>query len=339
MTISASTANPAPSELGPADFKRILEEVRPKIRDYGWLWKPLRVCAQLHPRLRRRLYDRLYRFLAQRGDPERPYFIGTTSWGVSFLGDYRDRYAIQSAVWPNHDELVVNSLRRAADAAASGAYVDVGTNMGVVATSMAQHLKGRGTVLAFEPLPATVVRAAATFALNSVENIRFFPMALGSEEGEISFFEAVGCSEGASAHPTDFGNAITWQETRVLSRTLDNLVEEGVIPKTGLLKLDVEGHEYEAVRGAKKLIARDHPTVIFEYFPKVAQGAGWVPTQLTSILSEVAPYRFEVVGDGEQTSSFPPPADSQEIVNIRCVPETASERRIASSTNKVGAEL
>jgi hypothetical protein len=43
-------------------------------------------------------------------------------------------------------------------------------------------------------------------------------------------------------------------------RIIDNLNIENV----GYIKMDIEGHEYEALMGLKNILIRDHPTLLIE---------------------------------------------------------------------------
>ena len=52
---------------------------------------------------------------------------------------------------------------------------------------------------------------------------------------------------------------------QVACHRLDTLMDQGVIPKTRLMKVDVEGVELDVLRGAEQLISRDRPAVPFEY--------------------------------------------------------------------------
>lgn len=304
--------------LRAGDFQACLDAFMPRVRNYDWAWKILRARAAVHtdgPHLiPRRIFSVLKRFM----DPKRPYFIGTTAAGVRFLGDYRDRYAVNCAVWPDYDGPMIRFMGDAISRT-GGDYADVGTNLGIVSASMAKALRGKANVLAFEPVPDTAGRAAATYALNGLTNITLFQLALGDTDGEIPFFESVGASEGSSANRTDFGDDIRWRETRLMCRRLDGLVADGQIAGAiGLLKVDVEGHELKAIQGATDLIRRDGPDVIFEYYPKIAHDAGWAPADIAAVLKQYGNYQFETIHDDLSSTPFPPPAGGQEIVNVFC---------------------
>jgi FkbM family methyltransferase len=300
--------------LGPDDFTRSLNTLRPLIGNYGWMLRLLSARARAtggwFPR-------RLHQIVRRFGNPRRPYFIGTTGDGLKFLGDYRDTYSVICEVCPGYDDDVIDfvegQMRRT-----EGAYLDVGTNLGLVASAVARRLQGSHEVLAFEPMPDTARRAAATFALNGVTNLRLFQAAVGDEDGDITFYDAPGHSEAASANPTQQRWEIAWRETKVPCRRLDTLAQEGHIGAVGLMKLDVEGHESKAVRGAQALIRRDRPTVIYEYHPDIARSMGFGPGDVAALVQQTGAFRVTVLGAGPD--SFPPSPESMEVVNICCEP-------------------
>jgi len=56
---------------------------------------------------------------------------------------------------------------------------------------------------------------------------------------------------------------------KVAMRALDNLV----LPPTGFIKLDVEGHELAVLKGGKSLIIRDRPILLVELEERFGDGS------------------------------------------------------------------
>jgi FkbM family methyltransferase len=311
-------------KMGPAEFAKCLTTVRGQEGNYKWMLDLLRtraIRAQWFP-------NKLYAVLRRLARKSRPYFIAKTNKGVAFVGDIQDRWSVTSAIMPDFELDLQDFLCREA-LASPGAYLDIGTNLGIVAATVAIHLADRDPTFAFEPIQQTALRAGATFALNGLTNISLFDLAIGDNDGEIVFFDAPGRSEGASAVATDFGAGSGWSgwsETKVQCRTLDSMMDEGLLPpEIGLIKLDVEGNELKAIRGARKLLARCRPTVLYEYYPQIARAAGWQVGDAADILSQAADYRFQVRQKDSELAAFPPPADSEDIVDIYCAAPKAQE--------------
>ncbi len=61
----------------------------------------------------------------------------------------------------------------------------------------------------------------------------------------------------------------------VTSISLDDFIAKRNIDKVAVIKIDIEGGEFDAIRGAEKLINRDHPLLLVEFNSILADHAGW----------------------------------------------------------------
>lgn len=123
-----------------------------------------------------------------------------------------------------------------------------------------------GTVWAFEPNRASYRCAQITADLNGLQNVTLTHAALSDAPGEASL--ATGDPHGVA-----FGGG-----SRLFSGPPDGRRHETVplvtvdeaIPSDrhiGVLELDVEGHEQQALAGAMRTIERCHPLLILEDLP------------------------------------------------------------------------
>lgn len=292
------------------DFQRIWDELRPQVGNYEWMWRILRVRGKkTGGYLPQKLHHTLCRFA------RKPYFVGTMSDGVRYCGRVSDAYAAICAIFAHSEDALTDFLKEQI-IKRNGDYLDIGTNIGVVASTVAKSLPAGRSVLAFEPLPETARCAAATFALNGLTNLRLFCGAVGDQDSELAFYTRPGHSEAATLAPR--ADITDWQEHRVPVRTLDRLHQDGIITQAAFLKFDVEGHEPQALAGASGLIRAQHPGVLYEFHPHIAPKLGWTAEQVASQIQSYAAYRFHTLrGDGVR-DAFPPPAT--ELVNIWAEP-------------------
>ncbi len=293
------------------DFARAWQELSPQVGNYEWLWRILRVrTKQTGKFLPQKLHRTLCRFA------HKPYFIGTTPDGIKYLGKVSDSYAAICATFAHTEDNLTRFLVEQIGQR-EGDYLDIGTNIGIVAATVAQQLPISRNVTAFEPMPETAKCAAATFALNGVENVRLFCGAVGDTDSELAFYTRPGYSEAASL--TKREGIDDWQEITVPVRKLDTLHSEGIIVKTAFMKFDVEGYEPQAISGAKNVIAAQNPGILYEFHPHIAPKLGWTAEQVAVQLSGYAPYTFHTLkGDGS-FGEFPPPASA--VVNIYAEPK------------------
>ena len=172
-----------------------LQLLKPQIGNYNWMWNILRLYARKQNNFPCKFYERLKRL----GNPNKPYFIGETGSGIRFLGDYRDFPSVSHAIWPDWNNNLSRFMQEHINPD-KGVYLDLGTNLGVVAATMARYLEGKQQVVSFEPVLETALRAASTFALNKLTNISLYQIAIGDKQEEITFFAAPGNSAIATAN-------------------------------------------------------------------------------------------------------------------------------------------
>ena len=193
----------------------------------------------------------MHRFTATGGRTE----VAQLPWGLPLEVRMSDAVGFSIAAGGVFDPCVTEALHRLIDP--GDVVADVGANVGYL-TSLAAIRAGReGEVLAFEPHPTVyelLERNAARWRdSGAVENVELRRVALSDREGEgtllagPSFEGNMGLSALASGEaPTEGSNAITVPLAR-----LDESVHA---ERLGLLKIDVEGHEPDVLRGAERLL-------------------------------------------------------------------------------------
>lgn len=304
----------APAILLPLDCVRVLDEVRTKSCEYEHLWKGYRAgnsFAELMDDIRRNV------------DPDRPYFIREMPNGVRFAGDARDFPSVLHALYPHcNDTLIGGLIGEIGDR--DGDVLDIGANIGIVAANLARHL-GRGRRLhAFEPAAETMKLAAATLALNRLDNFTLTCVAVSDRDGVTTFQSAPGNSAIASVNRHDFPFLNKWVEVSVPSRRIDTLVAERGCRQLSLIKIDVEGHEMSVLRSAAVTIRELRPTIVYEYTPAAASSHGWTAEDSVRLLQGVVPFNFEAlvepslerIEETGQIVPFPLPEGIQNQVNV-----------------------
>lgn len=132
-------------------------------------------------------------------------------------------------------------------------FFDVGANIGVYSVFLGSQPEV-SQVLAFEPMPELALEAQKNADLNGLsEKIQIIPRALSATEGEATFNQLdtySGAGGLASTYP--FEEAKVKHRLQVQLDTLDNYLQ--VATGAVCLKVDVEGHEYEALAGGTKLL-------------------------------------------------------------------------------------
>lgn len=145
---------------------------------------------------------------------------------------------------------------------------DVGANVGdysALALSLGNRTGVR--VFAFEPASHNIEALHRRF--ESEPRLRIIPMALSSDSGEQNFY--VNTDPAHRGHDSLYDmKKIGYDEhtitTRVTCTTLDVFCETEQISDIDFLKMDVEGHEYGVLMGAKRMLERGSiPRIQFEF--------------------------------------------------------------------------
>lgn len=138
--------------------------------------------------------------------------------------------------------------------------IDVGANVGHYSHRFSQVVGASGRVLAFEPVPQTfqlLVENIAAFGLRNVTPLNL----AASDSTRIQHFVVP-----MTAGKRNFYQAHTVEEAMPNSVALVSICVDALeLPhRVALVKIDAEGHEGAVLRGMRKLLERDRPTLIVE---------------------------------------------------------------------------
>jgi FkbM family methyltransferase len=185
---------------------------------------------------------------------------GVTPYGSTFLLDplsYIDGIVLTDGFYESE---VLDALRAATS---TGTVVwDIGANFGLHAMTLARLVPG-ATIVAFEPNPSEHARLLRHRAWNAPAALTS-SVALSSSNGMLPLhLGPAGNSGMTTLSPWSQGG----YSGTVLVATArgDDLVAAGVVPAPQVIKLDVEGHEAEVLRGLSAVLRRPECSlVVFE---------------------------------------------------------------------------
>jgi FkbM family methyltransferase len=196
-------------------------------------------------------------------------------------------------------------------------FVDIGANIGWFALHAAQWVEDAGRVIAFEPRGDLYERLSLSAKINGFEGrIETHNVALGAEPG----VAALGCDTSAR---NNLGG--TWlltnpeirerfeavgavvQETPVA--TLDQLIAGRAVD---FIKIDIEGAEPLAMRGAMRTLRSSRPTILSEVnylvLPEVSGVSG---LEYMAMMADLGYEAHRIEGDevGERVAPETPPPE------------------------------
>jgi FkbM family methyltransferase len=142
---------------------------------------------------------------------------------------------------------------------------DVGAHIGSYSLVLGRKIQN-SVIYSFEPNPETYARLAKNLTLMKAGgNIIPKNIALGSDIGRCKLY--ISSSSGMSSLHEEHAKADGLVVTSTVSvdcYTIDYLVDEGFIKAPDVIKIDVEGHEYEVIKGAQNTIASNSPQIFLE---------------------------------------------------------------------------
>jgi FkbM family methyltransferase len=160
--------------------------------------------------------------------------------------------------------------------------IDVGAHVGLHTLRLSREVGKTGRVIAVEPSPANASLLRKHLAWNGCENVLVVEAAVGECSGEIDF--------AFRPDPTDpggFANSIAYDiggdKARIRVTTIDEICF-GLTPN--VIKIDVEGAELLAIRGARDVLSRSSPALFVAIHPEAMRALGTSPVGLLEVLRE-----------------------------------------------------
>lgn len=221
-------------------------------------------------------------------------------------GAYRVRFfpsSISSFAWVYPDHVNEEEAFVARTLNPGETYVDVGANIGLLALRAASVVGASGHVVAVEAHPRTASFLRENVALNGFGNVVVESCAVGDMRGTVWF----------SDRHSDDQNAVDLvrKGLEVPLIPLDQLLPASRVPRVHLLKIDVEGFELQALRGATDLLRRTDRILIESNAHHCAR-YGYHASDVYDLL-RAAGFRLRTL---EDAAEIPADFDPQATVNL-----------------------
>lgn len=156
---------------------------------------------------------------------------------------------------------------------------DVGALFGFFSLAFTLTDTGR-RALAFEPNPDSRKKLKQCLSLNPNANVEVFDFAIGLPGEVVTFqrgFHFIAAA-GLEVQPTS-------NLAQIETASIDQLIERKFDPPD-MIKIDVEGHEFEVLQGARKLLLSHKPLLSLEVHPGALSHKGISPLAIAQYLEE-----------------------------------------------------
>jgi FkbM family methyltransferase len=171
--------------------------------------------------------------------------------------------------------------------------LDVGANLGLYTVFLSRLVGPTGQVVAFEPDPSLFALLQRNCALNGCTNITAHNLALGSHRDRVLLHRMI-LNSGDNTLAGSAGRHFR-QPMPIEVVAADELLLD---LNPDLIKIDVQGWEFEVLRGMERLLSTNpRATVYFELWPGGLQRAGSSPDELEAWL-RARDYRLELASTG-----------------------------------------
>lgn len=173
--------------------------------------------------------------------------------------------------------------------------VDVGGNIGLYSLKMAQKAP-YGTTYSFDPLPLYTHIISINAFLNGIENIRINQIALSDKIGPVDFSVS---EDGAYSSFLSTGRKKVIKKTKLETSTLDHYFYEKNI-KIDFLKIDVEGAEFNVLKGGEKLLGDSQlkpKYIIVELNEENQHTYGIKPIDIINFLEKLSYDCYSIMGN------------------------------------------
>ena len=142
-------------------------------------------------------------------------------------------------------------------------FYDLGANIGLFTLMAARIVAESGKVFSFEPDPENAARLRRNIAYNQFSNVTVIEAGIWSSSGKFKFVDG-----GSSSPDRAWGTFVPEDKQRagtlIPCVSLDEFHQTTAAPPPDAIKCDVEGAEFEALRGATKMLQSHRPWIVCE---------------------------------------------------------------------------
>jgi FkbM family methyltransferase len=181
---------------------------------------------------------------------------------------------------------------------------DIGANLGIYTLLAAGPVGASGTVHAFEPVPDLLSYLEESVRRSGAGNVVVNPLAVGDCSEPVPMYLAL--KKKHSGWHSLAPSADRPRQIQVQGITLDDYVEARGLDRVDLIKIDIEGGELPAFRGASRLLSRpDAPILQAELCDSHCAHFGYTSRDAKEYLAALGYAGYRAGGDGKWRTVSP----------------------------------
>jgi len=179
---------------------------------------------------------------------------------------------------------------------------DVGANIGDTTLHFAKIIGDNAKVHSFEPDPINHNSIQKNISLNNFKNIILNKIGLGNVKGSFKIHTLDQKNKGMNRIVSDSEDVKNSREIQVT--TINEYVKENNIQKLDLIKIDVEGYEFNVLKGSVEVLNRFHPKLFIELDDENLKAQGSSAKKLVMFLLDIGYDIFQAETDEKITSEI-----------------------------------
>ena len=225
----------------------------------------------------------------------------STSEGFDLWIDPNDeilsRSIVYDKIWePETTKLIKNIIHE------GNIGIDLGANIGYFTILMANLVGTSGKIISFEPEPHNFEILQKNIQQNHLENVIPEQSAVGDTDGKIKLYLSNTNSGWHKVFPTQFIDyEVSEKNIDVNICSLDKVFFE---KKIDFIKMDVEGYEWNAIKGGKHILEENQDVkLIFEFFPMALRANGVKPDSVLNYLLNIG-FHIYVIDENMRLLDF-----------------------------------
>lgn len=201
---------------------------------------------------------------------------------IYFLGDYEK----------NEIDYLYSNLKK------GNVFIDIGGNIGLFSLNASKIVGNEGKVIAFEAFTPNYNQFKNHISSNHFQNITLEHLAIADEKSfiEILYNDTYNNVGMASSFLQEY----TAKE-RVESISLDEYVKQKNISKIDLIKIDIEGGEYAALKGMNEILTHYQPNILIEINNIALKSSNRSEEELVSLLTEKGYRKTKIISQNESS--------------------------------------
>lgn len=145
-------------------------------------------------------------------------------------------------------------------------FLDIGANIGYFSL-LAAHRQSSATIFSFEPVGMVFERLKGNISLNKVENVRAINAGVGEMNEIKKIYISGDDNTGMSSFYKPENYSGSYEQVQVI--TIDEWFKSCGETRIDLVKIDIEGSEFAALKGMNAVLQQFKPAVIVEMNPSL----------------------------------------------------------------------